>query len=344
MSINYVGADVDCKMTELAVERNGKIRARDRVPTDIKSLGNFLKSITGRKAMVIEEGPMAGWLYRNLKSKVDDFVVCDPRRNKLISCDGDKDDAIDAGDLAALLRGGYLRKVYHTVDENRLALKEVVALYHDRVRESVRQINKLRGCCRSHGIRIPGGALKNPFVRKQWLKQLTPAVLARQISILWIGFDAVAKQVEMARKEIARRSKSYPIIGFWKDLPGVGPIRAVTLFAYLDTPWMFGSPKRLWRYCGVGLKRCASGSDKYGRPKPGNLRLFRGINRRLKDAIMGAALSAVGQSNNPFAEHYERMVRNGVTPSNARHTIARKMLSVMWGMWKTNCRYDESLV
>ncbi|MFB0553704.1 MAG: hypothetical protein ACETWQ_10375 [Phycisphaerae bacterium] len=87
-----------------------------------------------------------------------------------------------------------------------------------------------------------------------------------------------------------------------------------------------------------------SGRIGKGRPKTGNLRLFRGVNRRLKDVIMGAALSAICQSSNPFADHYKRMVRNGVTPSNARHTVARKMLSVMWGMWKTNCRYDESLV
>ncbi len=55
---------------------------------------------------------MAGWLYRNLKDNVDDLVVCDPRRNKLIACDGDKDDSIDAGKLAGLLRGGFLRFCY----------------------------------------------------------------------------------------------------------------------------------------------------------------------------------------------------------------------------------------
>ena len=37
---------------------------------------------TGKKIMVIEEGTMAGWLYRNLRSKVDEFVVfsCYTRR------------------------------------------------------------------------------------------------------------------------------------------------------------------------------------------------------------------------------------------------------------------------
>jgi len=343
MVTNYIGADVDCKMTELAVERKGKIIMRDRVPTDIKSLGRFLSSISGQKEMVVEEGPMAGWLYRNLRTKVDRFVVCDPRRNKLISGDGEKDDTLDAGDLAVLLRGGYLCEVYHTDDEDRLALKEIVALYHDRVRDAVRQINKLRGYGRGHGIRIPGRIVENPSLRGLWLKDLKPAI-AQQLSIIWIGFDAVAQQVRMAKKEMSRRSKAYPIIGFWQDLPGIGLVRAATLFAYLDCPWRFSSPKKLWKYCGIGLKRFTSGSDKLGRPKPGNLRLFRHTNRRLKDAIMGAALNATSQLKNPFADHYRRMIRNGVTASNARHTVARKMLTTMWGMWKTNCRYEESLV
>ena len=94
MVTSYIGADVDCRMTELAVEQKGHIIARDRIPTNVKSLGAFLSSLPGRKAMVIEEGPMAGWLYRNLRATVDQFVVCDPRRNRLISCDGEKDDKL----------------------------------------------------------------------------------------------------------------------------------------------------------------------------------------------------------------------------------------------------------
>jgi hypothetical protein len=44
MKTYYIGANLDCKMTELAVERNGKTVVRDRVPTDIGSLGSFLNS------------------------------------------------------------------------------------------------------------------------------------------------------------------------------------------------------------------------------------------------------------------------------------------------------------
>jgi transposase len=344
MVTSYIGADVDCKMTEFAVERRKRIVRRERVPTDIVSIGRFLNSVPGQKAMVIEECAMAGWLRRNLESKVDRFVVCDPRRNRLVTSDGDKTDAIDAGKLAALLRGGYLREVYHTDDREHLALKESVSLYHDRVDDAVRQINKLRGRCRSHGITIPWGVVSNPLRREFWLKDLKPTSLARQLSILWIGFDAVAQQVKLAKREMLHRSRAYPIIGYWRDLPGIGVVRSTTLFAYLDTPWRFSSPKKLWKYCGVGLKRFASGSDAQGRSRPGKLRLFRRVNRRLKDVVFGGALSAIRQSDNPFARTYRTLVRDGVLASNARHAVARKMLTVMWGMWKTNSRYEESLV
>ena len=100
----------------------------------------------------------------------------------------------------------------------------------------------------------------------------------------------------MTRREMSRRSKAYPIIGYWQDLPGIGLVRSVTFFAYLDCPGRFAKAKKLLKNCGVGLKRFASGTDKQGRPKPGRLRLFRQNNRKLKDAILGAVLSAIGQS------------------------------------------------
>ena len=344
MTISYIGADVDCKMTELAIERKKAIVQRDRIPTDIRSLRSFLASVPGRKIMIIEECPMSGWLYRNLHSYVEKFVVCDPRRNKAVYADGDKTDPIDAAALAELCRGRYIREVYHTDDEGRLALKCVVGLYHDRVKDAVRQINKLRGHARGGGLRIPGPALRSLDYRQHWLSELEDQALAERLAILWVGFDAVRQQVKQFSSVLTRSAKAYPIIAYWQDLAGVGPIRAATLFAYLDTPWRFKTPKKLWKYCGLGLRRTTSGTDKNGRPKPGYLRLCRAVNRRLKGIIQGAALSAINQYDNPFAAYYYRAVKNGMTPSNARHAVGRKMLTVMWGMWKTNSPYDACLV
>jgi len=92
------------------------------------------------------------------------------------------------------------------------------------------------------------------------------------------------------------------------------------------------------------LQRTASGTDRFGRPNRGKLQLAWAVNRRLKGVVTGAAMSAINQKKNIFAYEYGRMISNGLTASNARHAVARKILSVMWAMWKTSSRFDESLV
>jgi transposase len=331
-------------MTELAVDRKGQILLRERVPTDIRSLRAVLETISGPKVMVLEESTLSAWLYRNLRHHVDRLVVCDPRRNRLICDDGDKTDPIDAAKLAELQRGGFTRQVYHTEDEDRQLLKEVVALYHDRIREQVRQTNKIRQRAYAHGVAIPSEPFQDGPARKQWLRELANPGLSKQLSLLWLGRDTGVEQAKKAKRLLARQARAFPMIRSWQALPGIGPIRAATLFAYLDTPWRFGGPKKLWKYCGLGLRRVASGTDKRGRPRPGYLKLHRNVNRRLKAAVVGAAHTAVGQGDNPFAQIHRRLCLSGCSGSNAYHTVARKLLTVMWGMWKTNRQYDERLV
>jgi transposase len=344
MATYYIGADVHSNNTELAIEHRRQIVARYSVPTSIPAISTVLDSLQGKKILAMEEGPMAGWLYRNLHEKVDKLVVSEPRRNKLISSEGDRDDKIDSGKLAVLLRGNFLKAVHHTTDSHRAHLKHWVNLYHDRVRDAVRDINKIRACCRMYGIRIPRKVVRNPVRRHAWLSEFDNPVLKTQLHMLWIGYDATKEQVEIAKKQFSSYARKYPIIKSWCDLPGVRLIRATTIFAYLDTPWRFKNRARLYRYCGVGLVRITSGKDKKGRPKPARLKLPWAVNRRLKNAVMGAAITAIERGDNAFKDYYERMLSNGITPVNARHSVARTMISTMSAMWKTGNEYDETLV
>ena len=340
MATYYIGADVHSNSIEMAIMNRRKIVERYTLPTTISAVAGVLQSLQGQKYMAIEEGPMSGWLYRNLHQKVQRFVVADPRRNKLISSDGDHDDKIDSAKLAMLLAGGYLREIYHSEDERRVELKHWVSLYNDRVRDAVRQINKIRARCRMHGVTIPRHVVRQPEHRDVWLNQLKHPALARQLVMLWVGYDATAKQARMAKQQLISLSQKYSIVRLWKQLPGIGTIRAVTIFAYLDTPWRFKRKNKLWKYCGVGLKRTASGTDKKGNPKPARLQLPWAVNRILKNAVLGAAVTAINQKQNAFRKDYERMVQNGIIPSNARHTVARNLLTMMWGIWKKSCQFD----
>lgn len=239
MATYYIGADVHSNNTELAIEKGGKIVDSYSVPTTIPAISTVLDSLQGKKLFAMEEGPMAGWLYRNLHEKVEQFIVSEPRRNKLITCDGDKDDKIDAHKLAVLLRGKFLKAVHHTDDSDRAHLKHWVNLYHDRVRDAVRNINEIRACCRMHGVAIPRKVVRNQAHRHDWLSGLNNPVLREQLRMLWIGYDATKEQVEIAKKQLSSWAHKHRIIKHWRRLPGIRLIRAATVFAYLDTPWRF---------------------------------------------------------------------------------------------------------
>jgi len=341
MATYHIGADVDSRITELAVVGGRAIRYFT-VPTAIPPLLEVLKTVVGRKVLVIEEGPMADWLCRGLRPAVDEMVVCDPRRNKLICQDGDKTNRIDARKLGELSRAGMLRAVHHSDSQDRVCLKQWVSLYQDRVVQGVREVNKLRARCRMWGIHPPRGALRNPAVREPWLETLDPA-LAGQLRLLFLALDSSSEIARSCRQELARRANHYPIVARWRQMPGVGLIRAATFLAYMDTPWRFASRKKARVYCGVGLRRFASGTDKWGREKRGTLRLAWATNKRLKDVVMGATISAINQGDNVLAEGYSQRISQGMSPGNARHAVARKQVDRMMAMWKTGSEYCPEL-
>jgi hypothetical protein len=106
MKDNFIGIDVHCKFSEtMAMTSNGKLLLRRRSDTNIPALVEVIAAVPRPRHVVIEEGPLADWLYRNLVPHVDTMVVCNPRRNRLITQYGDKDDPLDAEKLANLFRG-----------------------------------------------------------------------------------------------------------------------------------------------------------------------------------------------------------------------------------------------
>ena len=96
----------------------------------------------------------------------------------------------------------------------------------------------------------------------------------------------------------------------------------------------------LWYRAATVLPAAAT---KNGNPRPGKLKMHRYVNSKLKAAILGAAMDAIRLDDNEFSEHYKRMVRNGVSETNARHTVGRKILTTMSGMWKSNTPYVAGL-
>jgi transposase len=128
MDIKYIGMDVHKETISIAVRRgDGKLVMESIIETKASTILQFIEGVRGNLHMTFEEGTWAAWLYDLLKPHVTELVVCDPRKNALMK-EGNKSDEIDARTLADLLRGGYLRPVYH--GENGLrTMKELARSY-----------------------------------------------------------------------------------------------------------------------------------------------------------------------------------------------------------------------
>jgi transposase len=312
---------------------------RDRCGTTIPELLEMIESVRRPRRLVFEEGPLADWLYRQLGAAADEIVVSEPRRNRLIAAEGDKDDPIDAPKLAQLYRGGYLKAVHHPESLDRAVFKQIVGLYHDRVRHRVRQANRIMGQFRQHGVFIREKAFTDPAVRPALLKRWCPhPMLGAAMQSLWDGYDAAVAQENRLRRMLVQCSRREEVVRRFLALPGVGWIRAATFFVCVDTPWRFRGKSALWKYLGIGLERRHSGSG------PTRLRVSRAVNRMLKSTMLGAAKSAIMQGDNPFAGQHERWIHAGRTPRIARRNVARSQSAVMWGMWKNGGVYRPEQV
>jgi transposase len=341
--VHFIAMDTHCQTTDICVKtRANRPGRRWKVPTTIPAIREVLEGIGRPRKLTFEEGPLADWLWRNLKGQVDEAMVCDPRRNALIAKDGDKDDPIDANKLCDLYLGGYLREVHHPESLSRQVAKQTVGLYHERVTQRVRASNKVLGHLRQWGVVVRSGALAGEASRRELLGKLEAggqeAVVSGHVQLLLESYDAALKQEEVLRREVAKLAKADEQVQRWQEVPGIGPVRGMTLLAYLDTPWRFKGKSALFKYLGIGLVRSGSGQGAEW------VRVERQVNRRLKNAILGAAQQAIREGNHEFAQQYRRWVEAGLSPRNARRNVARSLAQVLWGMWKNGGDYDPKLV
>lgn len=338
---HFIALDVHCAFCEMVVMTNsGKITQRQRVNTTIPELATVLDGVRRPKKLTFEEGPLADWLTRNLAGHVDAIVVCEPRRNQLIAKDSDKDDPLDAERLAELFRGGYLKAVHQCQTLTRSVLKQHVSYYHDRVRERVRQGNQVLAWLRRHGVFVASSDLLDEESRDSLLARLPKSSLLRSdVRRLFEIYDVHLKQENEIRNDLVREARKYDVIRRFSELPGVGWIRAATLFVYLDTPHRFRNKSALWRYCGIGLERRRSGNG------PTRVSLVSCGHRRLKNALVGAAKSAIASNDSPFADKYEYWrEEEGLCPQTARRNVARCIAATLWSLWKSGRVYDPSQV
>jgi transposase len=341
----YIGLDVHQATISAAVlDSAGKLVMEAVLETKAETILQFIHGLRGSLHVTFEEGTCAAWLHDLLKPHVAHVLVCDPRKNALLKA-GNKSDRIDARKLADLLYLNKLNPVYHGETGIR-TLKEVARSYLALTRDTTRVMNRLKALYRSWAIPCAGQRVYAPRYRSEWLAKISEAGVHRRAEIYYQQLDALRSLREQVRRDLLAEGRKHRAMKLLRQIPSIGPIRAVLLIALMQTPHRFRTKRQLWAYCGLALKTSTSGEYRIEEGQLKHTKKFlaiRGLNANhnhdLKNIFKGAATRAAAVAG-PFQEFHAGLVARGMKPTMARLTLARKIAAITLVVWKKGVSFD----
>jgi transposase len=310
---------LDWAKSNMAVARLDKEKEYPKVFqrfADIEFLKKYLKSIKRTKSITIEESTSTHWLFLELVDYVDEVIIVDPYRNKMMT-DGPKNDLKDAINLALLTRNRkLLREVHHSLSAN-YEIRKLVSGYEDVVKASVRAQNHLEAM----KIYSEGKKQEEPFVMEKKIKEIE-------------FFDSIRDEYKKRFQEISKTHKEVKML---TEVEGIGIKGAVKIVGTVLEANRFQNNGKYLAYCGLVKYRKQSGKRDYGE------KITR-YSRILKSVYKVAALSAIS-NNNVFKEYYDFLVeKKGLYDYNARNTIARMIAKITLTMLKSKTRYNSEII
>jgi transposase len=341
----YIGLDVHQATISVAVlDSSGQLVMEAILETKAETILQFIHGLRGSLHVTLEEGTCAAWLHDLLKPHVAQVLVCDPRKNTTMKT-GNRNDRSDARKLAELLYLDKLHAVYHGETEIR-ALQEVARSYLTLTRDTTRVMNRLKALYRSWAIPCAGQRVYAPRYRSQWLAKISEAGVHRRAQIYYQQLDALRSLREQVRRDLLAEGRKPSAMNLLRQVPSIGPIRAVLLIALMQTPHRFRTKRQLWAYCGLALKTSTSGEYRIVEGQLKRSKKFlaiRGLNANhnhdLKNIFKGAATRAAAVPG-PFHDFYAALVAKGMKPAMARLTLARKIAAITLIVWKKGVRFD----
>jgi len=279
-------------------------------------------------SLVVEESHMAGWCQEVLRPRCDEFVVCDPRQNKLISSSelcNDKEDAIK---LARLLRAGFIKPIVHP-EGQLLKRRELFLHYHRLAIQNAANKMKLKARFRMNAVSAKGKGVYNTGKKDLWLERLSKNPTAQfqadqYYELIRVGESLKEATIRHLKNEL-KSLKEYTVL---RSFPGIGDVTAAGLICMIGTPHRFSKKNKLWKYAGFGIKSQESDGAVYVR------KASKAGNRVLKwvvSEIVRACLRC--KEANGFKAKYVRLVTKGLSDRKAKRTIARDILSAVRRAW-----------
>ncbi len=339
--MKHIGMDIDSTTTHVSVfSHHGREILHTKVATREPDLVAFMTSISGPAQVALEESQMADWVTRIIEPHAARVIRCLPQHNRLISESEKKYDREDARSLAELLYLGKLKAVHHAPWAYR-QLRESVRAYWTASRDLAQAKSRLKAFYLFNGVHCTGEKVYAPRHRAAFSKQLEKrAANLRLVEQLYLHLDGCrtrkAAHIRILKElsQAFRQDRDHLITH-----PGIGFIGACTLIAYLEGGWRLRNKRRLWQYCGVGLRRHESaGKGRRGATRKGN--------RYLKNVLMTAAATIAGRKHlhSALTRMWQAGIAAGVPAGRMKRNLARKVAVLAQRCLRFKEEYDDDRI
>jgi transposase len=342
----YCGLDVGSRSTSICVvDDSGKVVLQVVSASTPDQIGRHLrknfKSHITRIAM--ESGGLANWLCTGLRKLGFPCVVLDSFQvHRVLAIKRNKTDSNDARGIAEVARGGleYISQV-HVKSAACFEIRALLTIRNQLVRQRVKNELIIRGICRAYGGLIDGRLRTADSFRAAAVDQMCaiidrqgPDLRARLIPLLDLCANLHAS-VDRLDEEVATLAAAHPVCQRFMEIPGVGPIVAVSFFTCLEDPSRFRKSSDVAAYLGLTPRIFQSGETlvKGAISKMGNM---------LTRTHLVNAATVMLTSTKSFSalKDWGLRLAKRIGFNKAKIAVARKLATILFGIWRDGTHFQ----
>ncbi len=339
-NIAHLSMDLHTKHFTLGdMDYDGSFRGNIELSISEKNIIHAVKSIKAKeKYLTIEAGTLTYWAAQVANPFVTQVITCDPRENALIYKSPYKKDKVDTRKLCKLLRLGELHHVYQPENDDRAIFKAAAQHYIDLRNQLTRVKQKIKAMYRHWGIiDVFTDAVYSNSGRDEYLGQVKHFPVREQLLRLYYLMDQTEAMRKSSLKSMKQLGRKYAEIREFVKIPGIADINAHIFDAFIQTPDRFAKRSRLWKYCRLSITDRSSDGKQLG---------FKRIDRsgigELK-ALSYRAFMAALKGDNEVKRFYLDSLQRTHDRKHARLNTQRKILAVMYSIWKKGAAYKPEL-
>jgi transposase len=339
----YVGMDVSSKSFVVhALDEKKRVVKKEEIAPTRNALRKLCSEIgVESKLMVFEAGNQMKWIADTLKKQPGVTVhVVHPNEVKWIAeSGGKKTDKVDARKLAELARGDLLPRKVHLVEGRTREMRELVSARTKLMHQRVNLVNTLRGYLKQEGVQLS----EKYFGQDDWKERLAEKKLSPTLKAIVEAFRPAIDSLKESEVELVERLKKLTDdrTDLLESIPSIGVLTSRTVVGALDDAKRFDNRKCVANYGALTPTVFQTGNETHlGR-----------INRDGRQEVRRVMLQCAhvlvrmkSPASRPLREFYLRVERKSGSKKKAIVALARKLLTVCYGVLKSGQGFDPSKV